>query len=191
MIETKLQKDVAILAAMAAEIGSYLDSDVLFWLMSVSSMPKLTLGGYLMRQFRLLALADTLDGTEQQVLNTAVSQFNRALIERVVRFEKKAHQELEARIRQWGEYLRDVEREPQSKGGYGTAVEARAMIAALTDKLQSQPYQLQARVRPRVNLLDRTLQNYWESGDFVWNDEWQSAYPQSDFWWLYGIPKRR
>ena len=44
------------MTAMAAEMDAYLKSDVLFWHMSASRMPALTLGGYLMRQHRLLIL---------------------------------------------------------------------------------------------------------------------------------------
>ncbi len=190
-IESKTDRDIAILVAMAAEMAEYLNSDVLFWSMQTSGMPKLTLGGYLMRQYRLLALADSLSSEAQQELNTAVSQFNRALIERVVRFEKKAHIELEARIRQWGEFLRDVEVEGSiGRGSYAMAVETRAMMAAIIEKLHKRPYQLQSRVMPRVDLLDRNLQRYWEPDEFIWSEEWREVYPQTDFWWLYGLPKK-
>ncbi len=190
MAETKLQRDLEIVTAMADEMAGYLDSDVLFWPMQTGGLPKLTVGGYLMRQFRLLALGDLLDAAAQQQLNQSVSQFNQALIERVVRFEQKATRELDARMRQWGEFLRDVEKERDvSRAGYATAVEARAMIAALIEKLQKRPYQLPPRTMTRVDLLDANLRRFWEPGPFVWSDEWQPAYPQTDFWWLYGMPK--
>ena len=190
MAETKLQRDLAILTAMADEMGEYLDSDVLFWPMRTSGMPKLTIGGYLMRQFRLLALGDSLDAVGQKQLSDAVSIFNRALIERVVRFEKKATRELDSRMRQWGEFLRDLERDRDvSPSAYGTAVEARAMVSAIVEKLQKRPYQLPLRTMARVDLLDANLRRFWEPGQFVWPEEWQPAYPQTDFWWLYGLPK--
>jgi len=190
LAKTKLQRDLEIVTAMADEMGGYLDSDVLFWPMKTSGMPKLTVGGYLMRQFRLLALGDALDAAEQQQLSQTVSLFNRALIERVVRFEQKATRELDARMRQWGEFLRDLEKERDvSRAGYGTAVEARAMITALVEKLQKRPYQLPPRTMTRLDLLDANLRRFWEPGPFVWAEEWQPAYPQTDFWWLYGLPK--
>lgn len=190
MAETKLQRDLEIVTAMADEMAGYLDSDVLFWPMQTSGMPQLTLGGYLMRQFRLLALADSLDAAAQQQLSQTVSRFNQALIERVVRFEQKASRELDARMRQWGEFLRDVEKDRDvSQAGYATAVEARAMIAALVEKLQKRPYQLPPRTMTRVDLLDANLRRFWEPGQFVWSEAWQPAYPQTDFWWLYGLPK--
>lgn len=190
MAKTKLQRDLEILTAMADEMAGYLDSDVLFWPMQTGGMPKMTVGGYLMRQFRLLALGDSLEMAEKQQLSQTVSRFNQALIERVVRFEQKATRELDARMRQWGEFLRDLEKERDvSRAGYGTAVEARAMITALVEKLQKRPYQLPPRTMTRVDLLDANLRRFWEPGQFVWSEEWQPAYPQTDFWWLYGLPK--
>lgn len=193
MTDHVFTEDLDILAAMAAEMDTYLASDVLFWPMQASGMPKLTLGGYLMRQERLLAVADELDGAQQALLNTAVSQFNAALSENVVRLETKAHTELEARIRQWSEYLRDLGKDygAVSAGGYATAVEARTMIKALVDKLQTRPYQLSDRIPPQIGLLDSKLRGQFAHGDFVWADEWQAAYPEEIYWWLYGLPVRR
>jgi hypothetical protein len=188
--EDKLAHDVQVLSAMADEMDPYLDSDVLFWHMAQGGMPVLTLGGYLMRQHRLLALYDSLSEEQQAEVDSAVARFNKALEERTVRSEQKAHRELDARLRQWEEYLKDVERgQANLKSNYSTAVEARAMIAALTDFLQLAPYNLEDRVLQRTALLDGRLRPRWISGDFVWPEDWQAAYPPSEYWWLYGLPR--
>ncbi len=190
--DDKLTQDVRVLSTMVAEMEQYLNSDVLFWHLSQGGMPALTLGGYLMRQQRLLALYDSLSEEQQAEVDKAVAQFNRALEERTVRFEEKAHRELDARLRQWEEYLKDLEQgRAQAKSSYGTAVEARAMIAALTDYLQLAPYQLDDRVLARTALLDKRLRSRWVPGDFVWPEELQDAYPQSEYWWLYGAPREK
>jgi len=49
----RLKKDLDILKAMVEELTNYLSSDVLYWPMFKASYPKMTLGGYLMRQRRL------------------------------------------------------------------------------------------------------------------------------------------
>lgn len=188
----KLTQDVAIMSAMAAEMDAYLMSDVLFWNMSVSNMPALTLGGYLMRQHRALILRDLLDEKAQAELDTAVHTFNSALVEKVVRFEQKNHRELEARLRQWAEYLRDVEQGIATHtSNYATAVESRAMISAIIDALDLPPYELEERANNQAALLDNQLRRRWEAGDFVWPAEWTPAYPKPEYWWLYGRPKVR
>ena len=189
----KLERDVMIMAAMADEMEPYINSDVLFWHMATSSrMPTLTLGGYLMRQHRLLILRHLLDDSYQTRIDNAVEKFNSVLVEKIVRFERKAHRELEARLRQWGEYLNDVDRGNSSKkSNYATAVETRAMLTAISEPLQLAPYKLDQRVPTQIALLDSHLRQVWDAGDFVWFPEWQAAYPEDDYWWLYGEPQSK
>jgi len=188
----KLRADLRVLEVMAAEMDDYLRNKALFWPLSKSDMPRLTLGGYLMRQYRLIALRYLLDEGEQDRLDAAVSQFNEALVEKVVRFEERAHRELHACLRQWGEYLKDIGHDYPSDGDfYASSVEPRAMIAALLDKLELPPYELDRRVVAQLEVYDRVLRNYWHPDDFIWPEPWQPAYPKSDYWWLYGRPRIR
>jgi hypothetical protein len=186
----KLHEDLEVVEAMAAEMDEYLRSDVLFWPMVKGNLPRLTLGGYLMREHRLLALRDQLDTADQARLDAAVERYNQALVEKIVRFEARAHEELHARLRQWGEYLKDVQHDSTSaRDYYPSAVESRAMIAALLEKLGLPPYQLEANVTRELDFYDRTLRNHWQPGDFVWPDSWRPAYPETAYWWLYGRPR--
>lgn len=184
----KLERDLVILTAMAEGMADYLKSDILFGKLSDNSMPMLTLGGYLMREHRLLSLTDLLSSAEQAQLETAVWQFNSALVEKIIRLETKGRKELDARLRQMEEYLRDLQNKKGAGMNYETAVEPRVMIAALIHKLEMAPYQLDERVLQQVDLLDRHLRRRWSPGDFIWPEEWQPAYPQIDYWWLYGRP---
>jgi hypothetical protein len=186
----KLREDLEILEEMAAEMDSYLKSEVLFWPMAKGNMPRLTLGGYLMRQHRLVELKALLTDDERASLDAAIEQFNKALVEKVVRLEQRANQELEARLRQWGEYLNDLARESGSSSAYyATAVEPRAMITALINKLKLPPYRLEPRIPEQVAMYDNNLRRRWQSGNFVWPEEWRPAYPEITYWYLYGKPK--
>lgn len=182
----KLQQDLAILEAFAQEMDAYLRADVLFRPMG-PSMPQLTLGGYLMRQYRLLHLRAALDAAENQRLDQALTVYQQALVEKIVRFEQHAHRELQARLRQWQEYLRDLQAEPRSAAAYyATGVEPRAMLDALLDPLQLPPYRLDSDVPQRLIPLDRNLRARLVGDEFVWPAEWQAAYPRARFWYLYG-----
>jgi hypothetical protein len=186
----KLARDVAVLTAMAGDMPAYLDSDVLFWPMSRSNMPQLTLGGYLMREYRLRALPDRLPAEQQQDVASAISAFNQSLADRVARFETKAHAELQARLRQWEEYLKDIDRGSADRtSNYATAVETRAMIQAILDRLSLPPYRLESRPVSQLAMLDERLRNRFSRGEFIWPAEWEPAYPAPDFWWLYGAPR--
>ena len=121
----KLHRDLEVLEAMAVAMDDYLRSDVLFWPLSDGDLPRLTLGGYLMRQHRLLELRDLLDKAEQERLHAAVQEFYAALEEKIVRTERKAHEELGARLRQWQQYLREI-KNGVGVAYYASAVETRA-----------------------------------------------------------------
>lgn len=186
----KLSQDLAVLQEMAAQMADYIKSETLFWPMGHSGMPKLTLGGYWLRQHRLTALHSLLTSEQQAQLTAAVKMFETAVSPWVVRTEHRAHTELAARIRQWDEYLRDLrEKRGENAGAYPAQVEVRAIIAALVSQLQISPYQLDGKLLQSILTQDKGLRARFASGDFVWPEEWQPAYPEPEYWWLYGRPK--
>lgn len=190
--DERLRQDLDVMEAMVAELEVYLRSDALFWQMESGNLPRLTLGGYLVRAQRLLRLRHLLSTADQNRLDKITAQFETSLQEKVVRFETKAHEELDARLRQWTAYLQDLRNDVGGMvAGYGSHVETRAMIQALIDRLQMAPYELQSRVLQQLEMLDKQLQQHWQTGAFIWPEAWQPAYPPDKFWWLYGRPRVR
>ena len=188
--DEKLAQDLAILQEMASQMTDYLKSETLFWSMQHSDMPQLTLGGYWLRQHRLTALQPLLTGEQQAQLSAAIKTFETAVSGWVVRTEQRAHTELEVRIRLWGEYLRDVFGSKSAEmASYRSRVEVRAIMAALVSQLQQPPYTLKPSPLELILQEDKGLRARWQSGPFVWPVAWQPAYPQPEFWWLYGRPK--
>lgn len=186
----KLAQDLEILQVMADQMDDYLRSETLFWPMGYSDMPMLTLGGYWLRQHRLTALRSLLTSEQQAQLDAAIQTFDTAVSERIVRTEARAHTELEARIRQWGEYLRDLASKKSAEvASYPAQVEVRAIIAALVDQLQQRPYTLDPKLASAATSLDPGLRARLSGGEFVWPDEWQPAYPKAAYWFLYGRPQ--
>jgi hypothetical protein len=185
----RLHHDLVILQEMAEEMDQYLRSDVLFWNMGKSNMPQLTLGGYLLRQHRVTAVRAHLDEIQRQQLDQAVATFAEVLKEKVVITEKKATEELGARMRQWGAYIRDLRESHKAVVNYETAVENRTIIEALLSFLQESPYQFDHTMMANVHALDAGLRPHFHSNGFVWDDVWQSAYDPQQYWWLFGQPK--
>lgn len=184
----KLSRDLVVAQAMLSELEHYLGQNTLFWSMSGSGMPKLTLGGLALRLWRLRHLSDLLPPEERPAAREAVNRFERILKQNVVRAEARAHEEMAARIRQWAAHLRDM-RQDAAPSFYGTAVEVRAIIAHLIVQMKEAPFNLEDRWPQQAALLDQQLSERWQTGDFVWPPEWAEAYPKSDFWWLYGLPR--
>ena len=188
---TVLLHDLLILEEMAANMAAYLVSDITNWTIPRSNMPKLTIGGYLMRQHRLRVIQDRLQPDDQVRLFTTTQKFDDTLVERVVRFEDRAHQELHARIGQWINYLRDLGGRVASEANYYAGiVDTRVVITSLIVQLQKHPYQLEQGVLEEVNTLDNNLRVRLEDCEFIWDAVWKPAYPKEIFWWLYGCPRR-
>ncbi len=182
-----LSQDLDIVEAMAAEMADYLVSDVLYWNMVKGDMPKLTLGGYLLREHRLTQLTSLLNDEEQERLTAVLNTYQEAITEKIVRFETHAHEELGVRARQWGNYIDDLRRDGVRVAvNYANAVENRAMIEALIDRLETPPYQLNREAMGNLAMMDQGLKPHWHTGEFVWAAEWQPAYPKDKYWWLYG-----
>jgi hypothetical protein len=187
----RLKRDLVIVEAMASEMDEYLRSQTLFWPMMKGNLPRLTIGGYLMRQHRLVMLKNLMDEAESDRLGGAIILFNDALVEKIVRFEQRAHTELHARLRQWGEYLKELYDPSLGMADfYHSHVQNRVMIKALIDKLEMPPYEIDERIYSQLETYDNLLRKFWVPGSFTWPSEWQPAYPKDHYWWLYGHPRK-
>lgn len=184
----KLKKDLDVLEVMAERMDGYLRGDALFG-KTPSTMPELTIGSYLMRQHRLLALQPLLNPDELERLQRAIFQYKQVFENNIVRSEERATREFKARLKQWEEYIRDLRRDTKAHFYYySTAVAPRVMIAELYTMLSTYPYRLDEKLPERLQLLDGGLRSIWDVGDFVWPSEWQTAYRPQEYWYLYGQP---
>lgn len=186
----RVLKDLKSLEVMAEELAPYLDSKTLFGPTMYPDLPPVTLGGFLMRRHRLMALREVLlTETEQARLDKVLAVFDQVLREKGFQFKEKAQRELEVRVHQWDEHLKEMaENNGNGTLYYPTVVKPRVMTEDLVRGLTAlssppDPYLLQ-----QVEQLDHELRRHWQAGKFVWPVEWQPAYPQTRYWWLYGQP---
>jgi len=153
-------------------------------------MPKLTIGGCLMRQERLQRLRDQISFADQARLDKSIDEFNDSLENQVVRFEGRTHDELHARLREWTTYLHDATSKMATKREhYANIVDTRIVITALINKLSQPPYQLNARLEQDIVQMDTRLKGQWQANEFVLDAVWEKAYEPVSYWWLYGCPK--
>lgn len=186
-----LAQDLNILEAMVAGLSAYLASDATHWAMGGDNMPKLTIGGCLMRQERMQLLRNQMSFSDQARLDKSIDEFNSSLENQVVRFEGRAHDELYARLREWTTYLRDAtSKMATEQAHYANIVDTRIVITALVNKLSQPPYQLNARLAQDVTQMDTRLKGQWQENEFVLDAVWEKAYEPVEYWWLYGCPKQ-
>ena len=179
-----LLNDLTILENMLDELPEYLQSDATRWPLQYGS-PPMTIGGCLMRIQRLGKLFEQIPVLDQQRYHQAVDAYHAALEENVVRFEKRVHQELRARLSEWSICLRELHHDGVR---YANKVDTRVVIAEMMWAMEKRPYQLQPQTKKEIQALDNNLKNRWSPGEFVWDAVWQPAYAAETYWWLYGMP---
>lgn len=188
----KLTQDLKRIEMMVGEMTSYLGSEILFWPTTYAGLTTVTLGNYLMHQNRLLALRGTaLNALAQDRLDVAVARFDRLLYYNTEEFKQKIGRELEARLRQWREYVQQMTRGEIQANCYEAEVESRVIIEDIFQKLSILTCYPEPHISEEIEQLDFNLRQFWQPGKFIWPVEWQSAYPQAIYWWLYGRPQSR
>jgi hypothetical protein len=103
-----------------------------------------------------------------------------------VAWERKASWEFKSRLRQWGNFLKEVRVDPEDHiGYYRYEVRFRVMIDFLKPDIRDvDPSYLE-----QLDSLDLLLRALFAPGDFIWEPELQKEFPADDFWYLWGVLK--
>ena len=189
MPDQKLKQDLAVLEVMVENMADYLSVDSLFYPLSNPRYPRLTMGGFWMREERLSALSFLLDPDQLRWLQEIKDRFEGVSMSHRYQIRQKAGEELQARLRQWRGYLKGFEQDKdETRAYYANDVQVRLVLDILLGKFGGTSDELAPAVAEEVATLDARLSNIWQAGSFVWPSDWGSAYPQDDYWWLYGLP---
>jgi len=179
--------DLFACQAMAEEFAAYLESDALYWQMDAArpggdQLPKLTVGGFLERAWRLRAAP--LSTTQHATLEEATRKFELARDAHRSRYVRRATHDLRGRLDAWAWFLDDYARRPNEEAPYYPArVHTRLAIELLLEELTGDPT---AEFTQRLFALDQRLRADWMDGPFVWHMTLAHAFPRERFWWLYG-----
>ena len=169
-----LGKDIAYFQEGIESLEAYLLSNELFWPLK-ANQPRLTVGGMLLASQRLKARLSFGEW------GSRLEQIDRVRLKWRSAWERKAGREVHARFDLWRNFLDDVRRSEADADRYSQQVEYRVMLQLLRDKLTVPVPDLDA-----LDALDQLLHTIWLRGDFVWDADLQSVFPESEFWFLYG-----
>ena len=163
------QADLLYLQTSLPELKNYLLSDILYYPLD-GNLPRLTIGGILLSEHRL---RDDKSTTHLIPKLTTVKSAWR------VAWTKKSTAELEARLRLWRNYLNDYRKNPEEYApDYPHEIRWRVMIALLSAEVDKIPAE--------IAVLDQLLRTKFISGDFVWDENLRTQFPEDEFWFLYG-----
>lgn len=180
-----LERDVRALGAMAANLTPYLYEKELYGYLS-GDLPRLTVGGLLMRLYRLSRLTDQLSAEQQNIVQDAAINLEAEQAEWGVHYELKVQQELEARLNSLSRFLEEC-REGNSTcaANYPSEAEKRIMIEHLRREAAELEV-LTPELETRLRQVDSQLRRLLTDGPFITDPLLQEVYPRDEFWWLYG-----
>ena len=187
VIRFDLSKDIRIVEAMAARLTPYIYENELYGPMP-GDLPRLTVGGLLMRLHRLAAVADLLSPQQHDLLNAAQQQFDQVRKDWSVAYETKLSHELSARLTSLLQFIAECQDSPAHCGDlYPANAEKRAIVEALTDEAVARNIFTPA-LQAQLSGVDNKLRQFFSPGEFVWDARLKPAYPREKYWFLYVKP---
>lgn len=179
-----LDRDVTILGAMASSLTPYLYENEIYGFLG-NDLPKLTLGGLLMRLHRLTQLEALLSAEQLSQVQDARINFEAECARWAVHYEHKLQQELRVRLDALDQFLRECQDDLGGcASGYPTQAEKRTMIEHLRAEALEHEV-LTPELASRLVYLDERLRRLVSQGDFISADFLAQAYPPETFWWMY------
>jgi len=184
-----LDRDLRALATMASNLTPYLYEDEMYGYLS-GDLPNLTLGGLLLRLYRLGHLENLLDADQQTMLQDSRINFEAECAKWAVHYETKLQQELHARVDAFDQFLNECGDDlPSCAANYPVQAEKRTIIEHLNDELvelEARPEEIENRLRH----IDQKLRRLLVESDFISDERLEAVYPKGRFWWMYGyIPE--
>jgi hypothetical protein len=188
VIRFDLDHDVRTVEAMASRLTPYIYETALYGPMP-GDLPRLTVGGLLMRLNRLSAIANLLSPGQQKALDTARRQFDAVRQEWAVAYEARLTQELPSRLTALEQFIADCDESGRRCADlYPSEIEKRVIVEALKDEATARDV-LSPAARARLSGIDSQLHRFARPADhFIWDTRLEPAYPRDKFWFLYVTP---
>lgn len=183
-----ISHDLNYVAVSLSELKTYLLSKELFWPLRLKPAPgkpsvaKLTPGNLLLSFARLDALhhSKKMSSKQESELLKLKRDFNVLKTKWTVAWENKATQEFTSRLRQWRLYLNEVAHDVNTHAPYfATEVRLRVLLELLRDDLAEVP-------ETDLSTLDDELRSHFTPGDFIWDADFATGFPQEKYWFLRG-----
>lgn len=184
--------DLRYLQAGVPQLESYLLSSEIYWPLGAQAQageppyPRLTLGTLLLAQARLRGR--DLSDTQHSDLARLDEQLDEIRSHWRVAWGQKAGNEYLARLNLWRNYLNEYRDEPENNADrYDYEVQRRVMLDLLGQEAEGVP----ASQAELLRGMDNMLRSVFVPGPFIWEAALENSFPRSEFWYLYGRPKKQ
>jgi len=175
------EQNFAFIQTGLEELEEYLLSGVLFWsLPGAASRQRLTPGGL------LLAMRSLNDGNVPGVRRPDVERLAaglQALLDKQrSAWQRKCRREVHARLELWKNYLDDYRLSPEDHADlFPEQVRWRVLLQLLAEQVELRPDE-----DVILTGLDNIVKLSWLPGEFLWEPGMAGAFPEPEYWFLYG-----
>ncbi len=154
------------------------------------SMPRLTIGGLLLRLHRLHALEDQMSDAQKAQLAEIDAKHESARQEWTVHYNDKLLQEAESRLKMMEQYFNECADDPRTCANNYNPEAMRRTIVQEIDRQLKQTNAPSAKLEHTMTKVDSQLRRFTQPSGFLWASVLLSVYPQGEYWWLYARPPR-
>ena len=183
-IRYDMGRDVLTAQMMASRLDPFVYETETYSFMP-NNLPKLTIGGLLMRLNRLSRLGNLLSEDQLDKLDTARQQADRVKRAWLVAYTNKVIHELNLHVTEWCEFLKECEQDQnECHEMYPSVVEKRVMAQTLTNEARKLDV-LTPKVDKQLLEIDSRMEGYFSPGRFIWDPRLQQAYPHNPYAFLY------
>lgn len=185
-------KDLREAAAMGDAFKDYVLEKPLYGTIGAggfgSTLPRLTIGAFMLRLRRLHHFSAQLTAAQQATLQRTDEQFQAVARDWGVQFEGKLLYEANSRLDAMREFFRECLESPQlCASAYRAEAQRRTIIQEALRLIEDHGLDDDA-LLTKVKDRDGQLRSFVETADFLWTAELEPVYPPDEFWWLYAAP---
>jgi hypothetical protein len=179
------ERDLKEAQAMVEGLVPYVYEDELYGKLGMN-MPRLTIGGLLMRLRRLRALAGQMNAADKVALldtrHASVCQ------EWTLAYNRKLLREAESRMRDMQTYFGECRDDPKlGANAYLPEAQRRTILHEIAAVLSPSELE-QSKLDSKLRRVDSDLRRVVRPSEFVWATVLKTVYPAETFWWLYQRP---
>lgn len=186
--EYDLTSDLRALEAMSDGLVPYVYEDELYGVMP-GNLPRLTVGGLLMRLHRLTAIKDQLNASQREIVEAAQKKVDEVREKWHVAYTGKIKREFKARAEALEQYLTEcVESVRACAENFPSNMEKRVILEQLYQEAIALD-ELGDDMKKRLPQLDNGIRRFAEASDFRWDHRLESVYPRDTYWFLYSAVK--
>ncbi|MCU0499571.1 MAG: hypothetical protein MUF87_19650 [Anaerolineae bacterium] len=189
-----IEQDLREAIAMVDSLERYVQQDQLYGtvgsggIFSAGNMPKMTIGGLLMRLRRLQALSAQLDHRQRDQFTQSQTRHEQLRKEWRVHYTEKMLYEANSRLDAMRTFFEECSNDPKL---CARVYQPEVLRRTIAEEILIAAHDLNldiGEISKKARATDSRLRRFTAPSDFVWGAGLETVYPADRFWWMYHRP---